>query len=179
VTAELVTRLSPAVRRIAYKHTPPHPYDRDDLYQEGMLAVVRLAERRKDELGPKAWTAYALMRAEGAMVDLMRTARWGKRWNHAAAEQPLSLDALVQAAEGEPLTVLDTVGRDDDLSSAHVSAWLDKLGDRERVVVEMALAGFNHREISERLGVHQSRISQIFRDHLRRHHGHDLLDEVA
>lgn len=114
-----IERLSPAVRRIARKHTPPHPYDRDDLYQEGMLAIVRLAERRRDELGPKAWTAYALVRAEGAMVDLMRSARWGKRWNHGSLEQPVSLDALIAStgSESEPLTVLDTVGREDDLSS--------------------------------------------------------------
>jgi RNA polymerase sigma factor (sigma-70 family) len=162
--SDALAALERRIRYIADRHNPPAPLDGDDLFQEGMIAAWQLVERRRDELGEKAWTTFALRRAEGAMLDAIRAARWGRRWNHDPSMTPVSLDAPVSTAD-EYLTLADTVaGPADDVSAPTVDDALARLTPRERAVVRMVADGWTRQRVGEVLGVSESRVSQIVRD---------------
>jgi RNA polymerase sigma factor (sigma-70 family) len=161
--SDALAALERRIRYIADRHNPPAPLDRDDLFQEGMIAVWRLVERRRDELGEKAWTTYALRRAEGAMLDAIRAARWGRRWNHDPDMAPLSLDADVSTAD-EQVALVDTIaGPADDVSPPIVDDVLSHLSARDRAAVKMIAEGWSQERVGEALGMSASRVSQIVR----------------
>ncbi len=161
-----IQRLASPLRYAASQHNPPYPLDTDDLYQEAMLAVVKLWDKRDPAMGEGGWYTYAKRRGEGAMLDLMRQVRWGRRWHHDPSAAPISLDVQVTGAE-PGVTILDTVEVVEDFSELEVAEAVASLPERERIIVEMVLADRSRREIGDRFGVHESRISQILRDHVK------------
>jgi RNA polymerase sigma factor (sigma-70 family) len=162
VTEADLAALAPAIRARARNHTPPQPLDQEDLVQEGMLAVLKL--QRRPELGEKAWNAYALRRAEGAMIDAIRAARWGKRWHHDPERAPLSMSGVV-ADEGGPVELLDTIPAPaDDLTGPIADGMLASIPNAtDRRAVELVAEGWRLSEIGPMLGVSHSRISQRVR----------------
>ncbi len=73
-TAGLVARFERRVRNLARRLEPRDvaTVDDDDLYQEGMIALLAAAQRSDASKG--SGTSFLLTRARGAMVDYMRSA---------------------------------------------------------------------------------------------------------
>nr|WP_158327638.1 sigma-70 family RNA polymerase sigma factor [Brevibacillus laterosporus] len=74
---------------------------------------------------------------------------------------PKELDEPLIQQDGSVLTVLDAIGKQDDLTGVFVQELLSDLNQRERLAVELRAQGYDQREIGDRLGMSQAHVSRI------------------
>lgn len=80
------------------RRLPPR-VDRDELVQDGMLALVETADRYQ-ELGASQFEALARQRIRGAMIDGLRVADWLSRRTRSRATAIRTLAAAAEAKHG-------------------------------------------------------------------------------
>ena len=148
----------PYVDRIA-RHFHWLPIDHEDLVQAGCEALVKCARKYDAAQFPdESFWACACVRVKGSMVDEAR--RWTKadRNTGAVPSRPRSLDEAV--FEDGDITLGDTIK-----APADCYFLLDSimgLPERDREVCLLVALGEKMHEVGDRLGVTESRISQIF-----------------
>lgn len=137
----------------------------DDLYSAGVAGLLDAAGRWDESKGVK-FATFAQHRIKGEMLDSLR------RENGRAPDQaPARMESLLRA-EGEE-AALDPAPRPDRLAGlAGLRALLEdakaSLSERHRTILTLAYGGeeLSQREISERLGLSQGRISQLRKEAL-------------
>lgn len=129
----------------ACKRCLPPSIAYEDLLQSGLVGLLQAAERYDPGTGC-AFGTYARHVIRGAIFDYVR----------AAYPMPAAEDSHKHAA------------RCDMLARAEAQTLLNKLPERERVVVEMRMRGETYRAIGARIGVHHTRALQIWERAMRR-----------
>lgn len=172
------------VRRY-FGSTPVHIATHDDLFQAGMLGVVKAA-RRWDGSRAK-FSTYAALRARGEIIDYLRSLT-GHRRASGSPPLPVSLDEVVSIeSDGYKTTRADSLADPAAEEAYEIAAIaqllrdaLDKLPARDRAVIELrVMGGVRNTEICGALGVVESRISQIVRRGLERLAADESLQDLA
>jgi RNA polymerase sigma factor (sigma-70 family) len=133
--------------------------DEGDLFGEGAVALMRVAERFNASRGVKLWS-YAERRVKGAMFDYIRT----------EAARDSRMAPWPTTDEGEPMEFPDdslpAPGVAVDAERRRRLAWslIGGLPEREaRVIVMADIEGMTRDAIGAAEGVSGSRVSQIHR----------------
>lgn len=146
---------------LARRHHPQPPLDTDDLIQEGMLAVWKLAQgwtRPRREYINAAWYA-----ADRRMVDAIRRNRWGKRKGGALSDHVPPVSLSYHTTDSRTVDIEDTI--EDPARPLEVVDALIALGRRpDRRRARMLLLqglGFTLTEIADEYGISEGRVSQL------------------
>lgn len=162
--ARLVVTHMAQVERLArtvYRQYSPQ-CDFDDLYQAGLLALVTAAERWEDRGLP--FGAYATVRARGAMIDLLRSAR--PRGNASGDERAATCSIDNLSADDDPQLSDPADPVDKILVRAQAAALLARhvamLPEREALVLNLYFVEeMSLDNIGLLLGVGAARVCQI------------------
>lgn len=73
---------------------------------------------------------------------------------------PFTLDQQITNRNGDQTTLLDSLGVHDDFTGIYVNELLDKLSDRDRMIVDLIVKGFSQSEIGKKMGVFQSQVAR-------------------
>lgn len=131
--------------------------DRDDLLQEAILAFIK-AVNRYDESKGAAFSSFAYAVAKKRILDVVKLSK-GKK--HSPLNDASSITSEYRGGEGDgdysdgaadertPIDLYIEEEREIGLSEALRSV----LGDREREVLELYLAGNSYNEIGGKLGI--------------------------
>ena len=153
----------------------------DDLESIGLVALLEAAAKYDPAKGVTLWT-FAAHRVRGAMLDAIRSASWVPRTQmhaHHVAPKFLSLGARPAWANGRwdenGVHALAAAGRDYAGEGEGFAELLSGLTATQRVVIRGLYArGEPQKQIGERIGLSESRISQIHKTtlaYLRERHG--------
>ena len=139
----------------------PRSIDRQDLYQAGMMALLR-AEPRYDGRCGATLETFLSARVYGAIQDEIRSARPGGRRPY--SERPVMLgieDAAVVQSEDKPL--YEYVMQSAKMQSLREA--VSCLPPRMRAVIELHYQdGFLLREIGEVFGFNEARACQLVKE---------------
>lgn len=168
---QLVEQYIPYANKLASqkKKTLPKFIDIEEIRSAAYLGLVEAATRYKPELGIK-FTTFSYPRIFGAIHDYLREQGWMKRGEY---ETMHSLDAIC-AAEGESkdCVLKDTIAAKpkDDTEECFEVITL-KLDDQgKKILKTYFIDEYSMKEVGERFGVSESRISQLiksYRDRIR------------
>ena len=112
----IVTRMSAGL---------PNHYERDDLVQAGMLALVESAGRYDEDRGV-AFSTYVGRRIEGAILDVVRREDWLPRSVRAQARQLAAAEQdLLEAGDSSPDS--ETVAKKADMTVKELSTLRSKI----------------------------------------------------
>lgn len=133
----------------------------DDVHADASVGILD-AIRKFDPARSITQKAYVFIRARGAAIDGIR--QRGYRTRSGSMREPMSLDALLDAVDGEspwePSMIERGYARIEVAET--VSLLLARLSRRPRFVIEAYyLADRTLADIARELGVTESRISQI------------------
>jgi RNA polymerase sigma factor (sigma-70 family) len=168
---EAFKQLTPIAYRIAhsYKRRLPLHEHTDDLVNVALMGVWEAVLRRHND-SMESLTALAVIRAQGAIIDYLRSKDWATRHSRKIGK-PAKMLYLHEDSLSEsfiPSLVTSTTPEDeavDNQASAQRSQALElglaALGARERYIVRRLLAGAAQVEIAKELKVSGPRISQI------------------
>ena len=131
--------------------------DRDDLLQEAILAFIK-AVNRYDETKGAAFSSFAFAVAKKRILDVVKLSK-GKKYSPLNDAAPITSEYRDGEGDGEytddaadektPIDSYIEEEREIGLSEALRSV----LGERERQVLELYLAGSSYNEIGEKLNV--------------------------
>ncbi len=169
----------PMVQRIAHKvaatYGLPQGVETADLVSCGVLGLVQAWDRFDPDRGI-SFEAFAVPRVKGAIIDSIRASDWVPRKARLKArETGEPLMALVSMDESKGYEGESTAGKVVDLEAPQPGAelvaaetrrelmWcLNRLPEREHMIVTLHyFDGVQLCKIAERLGVTESRVSQL------------------
>ena len=158
---ELVERYIPLANKLAYqkKKSLPRFVDVEELKSAAYLGLVEAASRFDPERGV-AFSTFAYPRVFGAIHDHLRAQGWGKKTEPRSA---VSLDSEMSDSEGCVLkdTLEAKVERSDNEFLEVVSQNLDK--QAKAVLRYYFIDAYSMKEVGEKFGVSESRISQLIK----------------
>lgn len=167
--ADRLTSYMGMVRTIASglsRRLPPR-VDRDELVQQGMLALVETASRYR-ELAPVQFEALARQRIRGAMIDGLRSADWLSRRKRSRANALRAKIGAVEAQHGRQ-TLGELAGRLEMPPQELAAIWRDEhcgslvffgeIGDGTVKAVDTVAAAYSpsaqdeaeHRQLARRI----------------------------
>ena len=156
-TNELVLKYVPLANKLAFdkKRMLPKHVDVEELQSASYLGLVEAANRFDESKGV-TFSTFAYPRINGAILDHLRQQSWGKRTDPKAA---YSLDVLIEdnMAMKDMLVAKEEVNSDEMLEV--VSKDLDK--QAELVIRSYFIDDCSMKEVGEKFGVSESRISQL------------------
>ena len=159
---ELIKRLSPKLKGIAYKaHWAGYYFNNDDLYQEALLHLWN--EYNAGTLSDKT-DSYILQGCYFHLKNYMRTALDKIR--------PVSLDGQAPFGSESRTGYLSLPGEgstDDYFASLHARRLVDViynngLSDKEKKLLPLFSEGLSTREIGKRVGISHVRVIKMRRD---------------
>jgi RNA polymerase sigma factor (sigma-70 family) len=134
--------------------------DNDDLLQAGWIGLIE-ASHDYDEHFSVAFWPYAYHRAQGAMLDAVRSARYVPR----SVQREWTIQSYIDDLHGAGV-------EDRPVGMEHSKAWAElseSLPSRERQIVALFLIrGFTLQDVGELYDISESRVSQIVKRALRR-----------
>ena len=159
---ELIKRLSPKLKGIAYKvHWAGYYFNNDDLYQESLLHLWN--EYNAGTLADKT-DSYILQGCYFHLKNYMRTTLDKVR--------PVSLDSPVTPGRESRLDTLSLPGEgstESYFASLHARMLVDViynngLSDKEKKLLPLFAEGLSTREIGKRAGISHVRVIKMRRD---------------
>nr|WP_275579460.1 Trp family transcriptional regulator [Brevibacillus laterosporus] len=93
----------------------------------------------------------ALQRSEQKVRDTLE---------YVSKQIPFTLEQQINGHKGDQTTLLDSLGVQDDITEIYVNEFLDKLSDRNRMIVDLMVKGFSQREIGKKMGASLSQIAR-------------------
>lgn len=170
---EVFEELAPIARRIAsaqMRRLPTHECD-DELVHVALMGVWEVVTRHygKDE---NELEAQAVVRARGAVLDLLRTRDWATRTTRKKGRPYLMLpidspreDVSQRIHEKLRCDVTpEDEAADNEVADRRAAALkeaLSKLPKREQYIVQRLLYGISATALAKELGISQPRITQI------------------
>lgn len=162
---QLVEKYVPLARKMAYqkKRVLPNFIDVEDLESAAFLGLVEAANRFKEDRGV-AFSTFAYPRIFGAIHDWLREQGWGKRG------EPLKIISLDFKSDENNDCLKDTIAikeRSNHEEMIEVVAYeLDK--QATDILRYYFVYEFSMKEIGEKFGVSESRISQLIKQYKER-----------
>jgi RNA polymerase sigma factor for flagellar operon FliA len=169
VTPELLAQFRPIVEGIVaqFVRRLPRRVRREDLLGAGMLGLLQ-ALRDSRHSSEEMLCAYIRIRVRGAIIDDLRRADWSTRRSQKEGVVPVSVvcieDLPPQAPEANPPSEWPSPfeALEGKRNSANVGNALRRLPEREREVLTLRyFEEVASKDIANRLGVSEARISQI------------------
>lgn len=158
---KLVVQYVPLANKLAYqkKKSLPKFVDVEDLKSAAYLGLVEAASRFDDTLGI-AFSTFAYPRIFGAIHDYLREQGWIKRGDLTPV---LSLD--LPSDDGENCVLKDTIEgkRLDDTEECFEVITLNLDDQAKAVLRHYFIDEYSMKEVGERFGVSESRISQLIK----------------
>lgn len=158
---ELITRHIPLANKLAWekwKNTPKY-VDIEELQSAAYMGLVDAAEKFQKEQGV-AFGLYARIRIQGDICDYLRELSWGRRKKPTL---PISLDACVDNNESTKFSNSIECNGHLDLKTLEffeeVTKILPAIGSK--VLLLYYVYDFTQKEISNTIGVSESRVSQL------------------
>lgn len=159
----LVEQYVPLANKLAYKkkRTVPNFVDIEELKSAAYMGLVEAASRFKPELGIQ-FSTFAYTRIFGAIHDYLREMGWGKRnepvqafslSNPTKDDENCSFGDMLEAKEndnGDEFMEVITLNLDDKASQVLKSYFIDE---------------YSLKEVGEKFGVSESRISQLIKQY--------------
>ena len=160
-------------RAVAFQMSQKLPIDPEDAMAQGYLGLVEAADKfdlsRYDPNHPNAssiqtnFKSFAYLRIRGAIVDYCRSTSFVKR---RGMEKGIkfsfsSLDVNRSDSDGNLSPMLELPVFDSPEERIDFIESLKCLDHREKVILVGIMAGFSGRELSERLGITQTRVAQL------------------
>lgn len=173
---EAFKRLTPIAYKVAYRYRRKLPsyISTDDLVNVALMGVWEAVTRRYENgLGPMI--ALASLRAQGAVIDYLRTLDWSSRRMRSngtpatmlyLGEHDLDLNYAESAAYLRTPEDEAAENQIESRKSAALEEALAKLSDRTRYIIRRLLAGEPHVVVAAELNVSAPRISQILTETL-------------
>lgn len=152
--SKLVTDNINLVYYVLHKYYPYSTTD-EDLIQAGMVGLCVATERYNEELGK--FSVYAVKGIRNYMnLELKNRKKFANQ---------VSLSTEVKLGEGEDgaITLEDILPGDEDIDFVDYDAYLDKLTETEKQVVELRQLGYTFLDISKKLGVSRQTACDIGR----------------
>jgi len=156
-TEELVLKYIPLANKLAFdkKKTLPKHVDVEELQSAAYLGLTEAANRFDENRGI-SFSTFAYPRIMGAIVDQLRQQSWGKRTDPKTAysldpssEDDVTFkDSIIAKNENNSDEMLEVVSQDLD-------------GQAEEVMRYYFVDECSMKEVGERFGVSESRISQL------------------
>ena len=163
---QLVEQYVPLANKLAFqkKRTLPKFIDIDELKSAAYLGLVEAASRFDQSLGI-AFSTFAYPRIFGAIQDYLREQGWMKRGNK---ERMLSLDA--PCADDETCTLKDAIEakQEDDVEGLFNIITMKFDRQSKAVLKHYFIDEYSMKEVGEKFGVSESRISQLIKQYKRR-----------
>ena len=156
----LVEKYMPLANKLAYKKKKvlPRHVDFEELQSAAYLGLVEAASRYDVNKGV-AFSTYAVPRIFGAIHDYLRQQGWGKRGEYLTVH---SLDSSID----DDCCLKDTVElrpeRNDGEFLECISHILED-EDSKKILQYYFIDEFSMKEVGEKFGISESRISQIFK----------------
>ncbi len=176
---QLVEQYVPLANKLAFqkKRTLPRHVDVEDLRSAAYFGLVEAASRYNPELGV-AFTTFAYPRIFGAIHDFLRQEGYGKRGQFS---QVISLNGDTEG-EGELQDLLKVKPERND--EEFLEAVSLGLGEQAKEVLRLYfIDDRSMKEVGERFGVSESRISQLIKRYKQRIRGRwsesELRDHLA
>ncbi len=162
-THQLVEQYMPWANKLANrkKKTLPKFIDIEDLRSAAYLGLVEAANRFKPELGIE-FTTFSYPRIWGAIHDYLREQGWIKKGSNT---QMLSLD--VPSTDGEDAALKDTIEArpEDDTEECFEVITLNLDSQAKDVLRHYFIDDYSMKEVGEKFGVSESRISQLIKQY--------------
>jgi RNA polymerase sigma factor (sigma-70 family) len=130
--------------------------DRDDMFHTGVIGLIRAVDNF-DPAHPEAQAAYFATRIRGAIFDYLRSFPYFKNGEVIERADETELE------QGKVCRELEEAEKE-----AELNLLLMRLPFRQQTVFRESLRGTPPRLIARRLGVNQSRVSQIKKEALER-----------
>ncbi|MDN9011091.1 sigma-70 family RNA polymerase sigma factor [Brevibacillus laterosporus] len=127
---------------------------RDGSLVRGPNYIIRMLPKvvKMDEEGKSVKEiSEALQRSEQKVKDTLE---------YVSKQIPFTLEQQITDRNGDQTTLLDSLGVQDDITEIYVNEFLDKLSDRDRMIVDLVMKGFSQSEIGKKMGVFQSQIAR-------------------
>lgn len=156
----LVEQYVPLANKLAFqkKRVLPNHVDVEELQSAAYMGLVEAASRYDSSLGV-AFSTYAYPRIFGAIHDYLRQQGWGRRGEETSLQ---SLDVSI----GDDLVLRDTIearsDRNDNEFIEHVTSVIED-EDAGQILRYYFVDDCSMKEVGEKFGVSESRISQIFK----------------
>jgi RNA polymerase sigma factor (sigma-70 family) len=176
---QLVEQYVPLANKLAYqkKRTLPKFIDIEELKSAAYLGLVEAASRFRPDLGV-AFSTFAYPRIAGAICDYLREQGWvGKK------TQMLSLDA--PSADSDDCNLSDMIeAKAEEQTEECFEVITLNLDDQAKDVLRhYFIDEYSMKEVGERFGVSESRISQLIKQYKTRitdtWSESELLEELA
>jgi len=160
-TQQLVEKYIPLANKLAYqkKKVVPSFIDVDDLRSAAYLGLVEAASRFDTNLGV-AFSTFAYPRISGAICDFLREQGFGK-----SGAPMTSLDVCCDSDDGVTLKDMIEAKREDKTEEnfEHVTISLDS--QAKAVLRHYFIDEYSMKEVGEKFGVSESRISQLIKQY--------------
>jgi RNA polymerase sigma factor (sigma-70 family) len=174
-TQQLVEQYIPFANKLAYKKKKGLPkfVDLEELKSAAYLGLVEAASRYNPDLGIK-FTTFSYPRIFGAIHDFLREQGWMRR------DEPVQMMSLdVPCTDGEDCTLKDTLeAKEGARTEECFEAITIPLDDRERDVLRhYYIDEYSMKEVGDKFGVSESRISQLIKQYKGRLRDHWAADD--
>lgn len=169
---EMIVDALPLVAIVAKhmaQHLPPS-VTIDELISAGTIGLIKAARRFDSERGLRFGT-YARHRIRGEMLDYLRSldplSRGERKARRHNAASPEFLGGPTWVSLDMVLTEISKIRSSeepqvDSISRRQITAARHVLSDRENRIIDLSFyAGWKNREIAQRMGVTEGRVSQI------------------
>lgn len=143
-----------AVIRRNFSYIPGHVSGPEDLFQEGMIGLLR-ALPRYDKSRSK-FVTWATNTARFAILDSLRSNAFGPRDSEIAV---LSLNNKTDEMAAEPIDLI--ADHSDEYSARDIVLAIDSLPERTRLILRLRFVDWTQEEVGELLGLTASRICQL------------------
>lgn len=160
---ELVVQYVPLAKKLAYqkKRVLPDFIDIEELESAAYMGLVEAANRYDTSHGV-TFSTFAYPRISGAIHDWLREQGWGKRGNPLNV---VSLDAERDDSDNSQLKQLLAV-KEEANNEEMLEVVAQDLDDQAKDVLRFYFIDeFSMREIGEKFGVSESRISQLIKSY--------------
>lgn len=180
-TQQLVEQYVPLANKLAYKKKKnlPNFVDIEELKSAAYMGLVEAASRYKPELGVQ-FSTFAYPRIFGAIHDYLREMGWGKRNESVKA---FSLNTIVKTNDGE-YSQGDLLESKKEYNSDEfmevITFTLDN--QAEQVLRYYFIDECSMKEVGEKFGVSESRVSQLikrYKDRIRNDWDEQELRDLA
>lgn len=166
-TTQLVEQYVPLANKLAFqkKKSLPRFIDIEDLRSAAYLGLVEAANRFNPDMGV-CFSTFAYPRINGAIIDYLRDQGWMKRGE---TSHIISLDAPV--ADNEVCVLGDTIAAKEEVTDQEeilevISLNLDN--QAKEVLRHYFIDELSMKEVGERFGVTEGRISQLIKEYKQR-----------
>jgi RNA polymerase sigma factor (sigma-70 family) len=180
-TQQLVEQYIPLANKLANqaKRTLPRFIDIEDLKSAAYLGLVEAGSRFNAELGIK-FSTFAYPRVFGSIYDYLREQGWVKKGD---LSRMFSLDSV--RSDDKECSLLNTLeAKSEGDTEECFEAITIKLDDHAKKVLRCYfIDDFSMKEVGEKFGVSESRISQLIKEYKMRIRSNwtesDLCEELA